>query len=327
MKFCGKSVKYWVTIVLMFSLAGCATLTADPVSELEATEGAFSVPYRISTSGRFLIDVSVNKAPARPFSVDTGATMSVIYSDYVESADMVVTNKTRFVRGLVGQGDRPVIEGVAFDIGPQSLPMDQLVMLETPPIHDKAVGLLGGDIFAGQIVLFNREEMTATFAPRQALRKAIFAGWQKIPLERRIDPDTHGGLYFSKARFGRRTVPVLIDTGSNLNFINWKLAMMDEDIRRLERKMIRSGQLQGALETTAATLQTVFYDLRLGSQRWDEIPVVITGLEGLASIAPVDKPMMVAGANLFTPHTLAFDLDGEAVYVYPDVKTARTGEP
>lgn len=309
-----------IAVVLFLTsvcLAGCVTAPVTQISEIEATAGAFSVPYRISSSGRFLMDVSINAGPTRPLSFDTGATVSVIYGDYARALDLEVSDRTLFVRGLVGQGDRPVIEDVAFQIGSQTFPLDQVVTLKTPRIKDEAVGLLGGDILAGYIVMFNRKTMRVTFLPRQNMDAASFAGWDRIPVRTLADTPTHARLYFAKADLGDQEISVLIDTGANLNFINWKLATMDKDIKKLERDLIRNGTLQGALGSTSATLDTVLYDLKLGDRHWDEIPVLVTALNGLATIAPVDEPMIVAGANLFTPHTLAFDLEGQNLYVYP----------
>jgi len=212
-----------LTVVSVY-LAGCATRPVAPVSQFEDLAGAITVPYQISDSGRLLVDVSINGGPARPMSVETGATVSVIYGDFAAQSNLTVSDRTRFVRGLVF-----------------------------------AVTALDGD-----------------------------------------------------------RIPVLIDTGSNLNFINWKLATLDESIRRLERRLIRNGTLQGALDSTSATLETTFYDLKLGGQYWDEVPVIVTGLGGLADIAPTDKPFMVAGANLFAPHTLALDLAGLMLYLHPE---------
>ena len=307
-----------VTVMSLF-LTACATKPIAPVSQIESLAGAVTVPYRISESGRLLIDVSINGAPARPLSLDTGATVSVIYSNFAKASDFDISDRELFVRGLVGEGDRPVIEDIVFQIGGRLFPLDQVVMLDSPSIKDEAVGLLGGDILRHYTVLFNRDSLSATFVPRGAVDHSAFSGWTHIPLRTLRDKETDADLYFATTKFVRTPVSVLIDTGSNLNFINWKLAKMDENIRRLERNMVRNGTLQGALDSTSATVETVFYDLKLGGQHWDEIPVVVTGLDGLASIAPVDEPLMVAGATLFTPYTVAFDLKGLSLYLHPDV--------
>lgn len=308
----------WLMAVSVF-LTACATRPVAPVSAVESLAGAVTVPYRLSSSGRFLVDVSINGGPARPMSVDTGATVSVIYGDFAKGADLMVSDRTRFVRGLVAQGNRPVIEGVSFQIGAQSFPLNQVVMLDTPAIQDEAVGLLGGDILRGQTVVFNRAQLRATFIPAAAVDPRAFAGWRRIPLQRLKDETADAALFFAETHLNGTSVPVLIDTGSNLTFINWKLATMDKDIRRLEREMVRNGTLQGALDSTSVILETVFYDLKLGAYQWDEIPVVVAGLDGLSAIAPTDEPMMVAGANLFAAQTIGLDLEGLSLYIYPDV--------
>ncbi len=314
-----KTLLAWL-VLMAFAMTGCATQPAASISDIATGPGVVQVPYRISSSGRILVDVSVNEGPARPLALDTGATVSVLYEDFAEAADLNVSDRTRFVRGLVGQGDRPVIEDVTFHIGPAGFQMDELVMLETPLIKDEAIGLLGADLVSLYVVLFDKETLTASFVPRENIDHEAFAGWNPIPLTLFSDADTDSRLYFANIDLDGRDIPVLVDTGSNLNFINWKLATLDEDIQKIERDMIRNGTLQGALDNTAVTTATTFYDLKLGRQNWDEISVVVMGLNALETVAPVNEPMMVAGAKIFAPHTIAFDLAGLNVYVKPDAR-------
>ena len=313
------SVSTWPLglVLTSFILVGCATPRVAPVVDIENTPGAFSVPYRISSSGRILLDVSVNAADSQPLALDTGATLSVLYGDFADAIDLQVSDRTLFVRGLVGKGERPVIENVPLQLGPNTIDMAQMLMLDTPSIKDEAVGLLGADIMSLFVALFNKDTLTATFVPREAIDAQAFAGWNKVPLQIFSDAQTSSRLYFANMELDDRDIPVLVDTGSNLNFINWKLATLDEEVKRLERKLIRDGTLQGALDSTSASRQTTFNDLELGKQHWDQIPVVIMGLNALDTVAPVDGPMMVAGASVFTPHTIAFDLVGLTLYLKP----------
>ena len=305
-------------VLTSFILASCETSRIAPIADIENTPGAFSVPYRISSAGRILLDVSVNEAEARPLALDTGATISVLYGSFAEAVNLEVSERTLFVRGLVGKGVRPVIEDVPLQLGPQDIAMEQMLMLNTPFIKDEAVGLLGADIMSLFVALFNKDTLTATFIPREAIDANAFAGWNEIPLQIFSDAQSSSRLYFAHMELDWRDIPVLIDTGSNLNFINWKFAKLDEEIERLERRLIREGILQGALDSTSASRQTVFNDLELGKQHWDETPVVIMGLDALETVAPVDGPMMVAGAKVFTPHTIAFDLVGLFLYLKPE---------
>lgn len=304
--------------ITSFILASCATQRIAPVADIENTPGAFSLPYGVSSAGRILLDVSINEAEARPLALDTGATISVLYGNFAEAVNLEVSDRTLFVRGLVGKGVRPVIEDVPLQLGPQDIAMEQMLMLDTPFIKDEAVGLLGADIMSLFVAVFNKDTLTATFVPREAIDAESFAGWNKVPLEIFSDAQTSSRLYFAHMDLDGRDIPVLVDTGSNLNFINWKLAKLDKEVERLERKLIREGTLQGALDTTSASRETTFNDLELGKQHWDEISVVIMGLGALDTVAPVDGPMMVAGAKVFTPYTIAFDLVGLNLYLKPD---------
>ena len=299
-------------------LAGCATQKIAPVADIENLPGAISVPYRISSSGRILLDVSVAGGEARPMALDTGATISVLYGDFAEASNLEISDRTLLVRGLVGKGKRPVIENVAMQIGPRALQMEQVLMLDTPFIKDEAVGLLGADVMSLFVALFNKDSLTATFVPRENFDAQAFAGWNRVPLQIIADVDTSSRLYFANIEFDGKEIPVLIDTGSNLNFINWKLATLDDEVRRIERTLIRNGTLQGALDSTSASTETTFNDLKLGSQNWDEIDVVVMSLGALETVAPVDEPMMVAGAKVFAPYTVAFDLAGLNVYLKPE---------
>ncbi len=294
---------------------GCASFRGAPTATIEQTPGAFSLPYRLSSAGRILLDVSIDGEAARPLALDTGATVSVLYGSYAEAIGLEVSGRTLFVRGLVGKGERPVIENVEMQLGARAFAMDQMLMLDTPFIKDEAVGLLGADVLGGYVALFNRDTLTASFIPRDNVTRESFKGWNEIPLQIFDDAQTSSRLYFAHINYRNQDVPVLVDTGSNLNFINWKLATLDRDVRRLERKLIRQGTVQGALDSTSASTQTSFKDLTLGRQHWDEITVVIMGLDALETVAPVDAPMMVAGASVFTPHTIAFDLTGLALYI------------
>ena len=96
-------------------------------------------------------------------ALDTGATVSVLYGSFAEAVDLEVSDRTLFVRGLVGKGKRPVIENVPLQLGPKAIEMEQMLMLDTPFIKDEAVGLLGADIMSLFVALFNKDTLTCLF--------------------------------------------------------------------------------------------------------------------------------------------------------------------
>jgi len=304
-------------------LTACATKPAAPTANIETLPQAISVPYRLSSSGRFIIDIAVNNEPPRPFVIDTGATISAIYDQYSGAMEIAPISQSVLVRGLVSVGKRPIIKDVEFKIGSKPFKLDHIAVLETPDITDEATGLLGTDILADYTALFNKDTMIATIVPSTYVHPRSFSGWRKISLENQIDSASNDGLYFTHIKLDKKDIPVLIDTGANLNFMNWQLATLDKDIERLQRNLRNEGKLQGALETTSLEMSTIFYDLVLGNHYWPSVPVTVLGLDTLAVVAPVDQPMMIAGASMFTPSTVAFDLGGQKLYIRPNPDDQR----
>lgn len=312
-----KFILFVLGLAASSSLTACATLQIAPSALVESLPEATTIPYRVSSAGRFIVDISVNGHPAQPFSIDTGATVSVLYDGYTKLIDITSSGQTVFVRGLVSKGTRPIIENVDLHIGTKPFALDKIVVLETTNTKDEAIGLLGSDVLMGYTALFNKDTMMATFVPSQNILPRSFKGWRRIQLGSRTDSQTDTRLYFAHTELKQKKVPILIDTGSNLNFINWKLAAMDDNIRDLERNLLRQGKLQGALDTTLLTKSTILYDLSIGTQHWAETDVVIMELDSLSAVAPIDQPMMIAGSGMFSPWTVAFDLGGNSIYIRP----------
>ena len=308
----------WLITLCAVWLTACATKQAAPTANIETLPQAISVPYRLSSSGRFILDIAVNNGPPRPFVIDTGATVSAIYDKYTDTMQIAPMNQSVLVRGLVSIGKRPIIKDAEFQIGSELFRLDHIAVLDTPDITDEATGLLGADILGGYTALFNKDTMIATIVPSSYVHPKSFSGWRKIPLKSQTRSFSNSGLYFTHIKLDKKDIPVLIDTGANLNFINWQLAALDENIDRLQRNLRDEGKLQGALDETSLEMSTTFYDLALGNHYWPSIPVTVLGLNSLAAVAPVDQPMMIAGASMFTPSTVAFDLGGHRIYIRPN---------
>jgi len=238
-----------VTFSVIF-LGACATNSVSPTWTIESDPNAVTVPYRLSSAGRIVIDVAVNETEPQPFVLDTGASVSVLYESFSEDIGLRPTGDTVLIRGLVAVGRRPVIEGIDFNIGGKRFNSARAVTLDTPSVSDNSVGLLGSDILSTFLLLFNHETMMVSFLPSETVKPKIFSKWLRMPLKGNTKGREDIGLHFAETDFGDKRIPVLIDTGSNTNFINWRMATLDKSIKRLERRMRTEGVLQGALETT-----------------------------------------------------------------------------
>ena len=229
-----------------FCMAACASLPPDAVQERFS---AASVPYHISQAGHFIIDVSVNGDTPLPFIIDSGATVSVLYADIAEAAGLIADADEISVAGLVAIGQRKTVSGVTLSAGETAINLNRIAILETPHIPNGAAGLLGTDFLSDFSVLFNRDTKEASFLDGETIDRSAFSGWKRITLQTRLRGYNDLGLYFAQTKLEDIMAPVLIDIGSDTNFVNWSLAEMDDEIRHLRRRLDRAVKLQGAVET------------------------------------------------------------------------------
>ena len=298
-------------------LSACAIGPVAPIKNIETNSEGFSVPYRISDAGHFLIDVSVNENAPQAFILDTGANVSAIYEPAAEAMGLIAGDGLVSVNGLVGSGLRPRLDGIELIIGPKTYHPNNAILLEASKFENQAIGLLGVDILSESILVFNSESAMVTVLPSETVDPALFSGWRQIRLRNQILGYEDKGLYFTETILKDERVPVLVDTGSDINIINWPLATLDESFKRVQRRLRQQTELHGATESSVISLQTKFFDLQLGQQNWPEIEVLVLDFEGFTDVAPVDKPFMVAGATMFAGQDFAFDFARNRIYIRP----------
>ncbi len=307
-----------VAAVLPFALAGCAISPPVSPDRLSARPGAVTVPYRISDAGHLIMDIRINGLPPKPFLVDTGASISAVYTDYAPSLGLNVTEETVSVIGLTGSGLRPLAENIEFQIGEASFRQDKIVVLDRLKVDNEAVGLVGVDVLAEYVLQFNNNARTVTLIEGDKVDRSDFSGWQQIPLRNRVKGYPDSGLYFASVELKGKETPVLIDTGSELSIINWPLASLDPQMKKVRRQIRDKINFEGAIDSFPLKMRTVFFDVKLGDKSWPEIPVFIMDFDTLTPIAPADKPLMIAGVDLFTSSTFAFDFKDNMIYVRPE---------
>lgn len=300
-------------LALAFLSAACTTRPASSPSLIANLPGAVTAPYRISPAGNYVIDVSVNGQAALPFVIDTAAAASSIYQTHAATLGLPESQQSVLVQGFLALDERPSVSNVDLQISGRTFNLDQVPLLDTPPGSHDGAGLLGADILGDHALLLNKNTMMATLVPSEHLPRNAFSGWRKIKLSQSFGTYEDKGLHFAEIPHDDEDIPVLIDTGSNLNVINWHLAALDDRMRKV-RSRVRNAQIHGVIDTAPLRIQTVFHDLELGNQSWPIIDVVVMDFD-FDSTAPIDQPMMVAGVKLFTPWTVAFDLGGDAIYI------------
>lgn len=311
-----KSIRSACIGALAFILAGCATASLTPPTQFQSLPQAITVPYVVSKAGHLTVDLSVNGQDEQSFIIDSGATVSAIYEAPMRRLGLDLSGRFVSVKGLVAAGESPTISGVEISMGTRDFQSDNIVMLESKNASAGVTGLLGIDFLGDQTVIFNRDSRTASFIPSEHIPAGMFSGWRKIPLKNSVGSYPDHGLYFAEVKLLGKQTPVLVDTGSNVSFINWHLATLDDDLKRLRRKIRNAVKFQGANGATPLHLETFFYDVTLGDHTWPEVKVNVLEFASFDEIAPTDKPMMLAGAPMFSPSNFAIDFGRNSIYIY-----------
>ncbi|NNU16831.1 hypothetical protein HK107_10930 [Parvularcula sp. ZS-1/3] len=294
-------------------LAACATTPA----QIATLPGAISVPYELSETGLFVVDVGVNGGPPRPFFVDSGASTSAIYDRNLSAFGLSETGESVVVRGLVSTGERPKVEGVTFTIGALTTPVQSIVSLKPSTASFDVVGLIGLDVLSDYLVMFDVETKLATFIPASSVSPRSFVGWRLTELQEGARGYPNLGLHFADLRVGTEEYLALIDTGSDTSIINWPLALKNGKMRRIRRDLRQEWEIQGAIGTFSPRASVDLGGVVLGRNYWPQVNVVVMDMDNLSTIAPTDQPMMIAGSNLFRERTVAFDFANDAIYILP----------
>lgn len=307
------TVRASITALIALLISACATTPA----QIASLPGAVSVPYELSETGLFIVDVSVNGGPPRPFFLDSGASTSAIYDRNLSAFGLSETGESVVVRGLVSTGERPKVEGVTFTIGTLTAPVESIVSLKPSTASFDVVGLIGLDLLSNYLVMFNVETKLATFIPAASVSPRSFVGWRLTELREGVRGYPNLGLHFADLQVGSEEYLTLIDTGSDTSIINWPLALKNGKMRRIRRDLRQEWEIQGAIGTFSPRASVDLRGVVLGRNYWPQVNVVVMDMDNLSTIAPTNRPMMIAGSDLFKERTVAFDFANDAIYILP----------
>lgn len=269
---------------------------------------AISVPAQaeveitIAATGHATVPVEGSFGEAR-FVFDTGAEGTAVYEDFAQAAALEVTG-AESLQGQTGVLDldlveieRLVVDGVA--AGPI-----QAVRLPRRRDGVALAGIVGLDVFGGQVVDFNLP----------AMRVALLAAGSR-PLDAQCAPvpatPTIGNLL---------TVPVVvngveavgvIDTGARKTRINWALGRL---LGIKPDDLAQGDTIQGATLSAVETGATSVQAVRLGSRILPTAPVLVADLPVFEAFGVADRPAIIIGLDWLTETRMVIDFPARLVW-------------
>ncbi|MCI5045186.1 MAG: aspartyl protease family protein [Aquisalinus sp.] len=305
-------------ILLFFSttLAGCVATSSTENTPLP--QPVTTVPYQLGESGVFEMDVFLNDTGPHTMLIDTGATISSLYSDTTRKLEIeALTGENIIVHGLSQSSLQPVVRPENLRIG--NILRSDLRMAVLPQPQDGFVpaGVLGMDILGDYTAVFDNDTKMLSFFKSETISDYPFGGWQQLSLSKNPYSERDFNLFFLTVRIGNNTVPAIFDLGASFSLMNWAAANSPE-VRLLRRQLRDQWEVNGAIGSFKPSVRVTFDFLRSNRYTWENWTVFVTDLEPLEVMGGDGQPLMVAGADMFRDTSFAMDFKRGLIFIKPN---------
>lgn len=314
-------MKRWMTYLLVGAaaalMAGCSASPslnseAKPsLARLMKSDGIISLPYEVYGKGVYSIPLEDHTGHVGAYLVDTGATRSALFSSTVRRLDLKpVEGRTITVHGMAETGDRPAVLVPLLKVGPAEYNDHLVAVLEDRSDalerQVKPAGLIGMDVLADFRVYVDARTQTFNLIPKDLPAPKLPPTWRNVMLKPNPFNGQGNGLHFMEIRLGNHLIPALLDTGSEVNMMNWNATKFPQ-LRSARKRMYNNWVMEGAVGTFDPVYRIRAKNFRSGQKFWDEHEFVVMNLDSLEILGVKDEAFLIASSNLFAEQTFYID--------------------
>jgi hypothetical protein len=267
---------------------------------LAASPAAAEVPISIAASGHATVPVE-GSFGVRQFVFDTGAEGSAAYADFAEKAGLKAAGSEQ-LQGQTGAADVALVELGQLTLDGVAKASITAVRLVPRADGVPLAGIVGLDLFGDRTVDFD--------LPRKRL-SLLAAGERPIGGEGVAATPTTGNLLTIPVTIGAVSATAVIDTGARKTRINWKLGrLLGLDPAKVARGDVIQGATNTAVETGAGSVSNV----RLGSRRIAEAPVLVADLPVFEAFGVADQAAIILGLDWLSETRMVIDFPARRVW-------------
>ncbi len=270
-------------------------LSASALSASAAASEDLVIPFQFSRSGHIATGIIIDGEVEATAVIDTGANFPMIGANAAAAAGIIVPDETNqiAVLGMGGVEDRPLIEvgrleiaGVLFEAMPAALQTNN--RFPGPP------NVLPVTAFDGRTVDFDFQQR----------RISLYDGPPRRVRDRRsrLELRTIDGIYFAKVQLNRTTGWAMIDTGSNITYVNSAFADVAGGLRQ-EQELALEGVTDG--EEVARTLKV--RRLGLGRHGVEDFEVLVADPPIFSYLGLSEEPAMILGLDALVGFRVQID--------------------
>lgn len=318
-------------IICMLFVAACASVSSDTktksiaLSKLERKKDVIALPYKLNKYGLIYVPIETEKG-TKFFLVDTGATRSALFRG---QADALIKSGTHYssaqIIGLASSGRFPLIALNDIKIGKRKFSKTSFAVLPERPEENGSInhaGLIGMDILQGFNMFVNSETNTMYLIPEKYPKPENVSGWTPVHLYNHTNLSDKN-LHFFDLRVGGHLIPTVLDTGAEFNIINWDATIIPQ-LKRLKRRLVQEWEINGAIGDFDPAIKLDVTRMRAGRKRWQKNEFVIMNFDHMDSLGFADKPLAIAGMDIFARKSFYLDLAGDQILFPPDSNFPET---
>ena len=313
----------FILLLLPAGLAGCTTTGTPATQAPDFIEPFLIVPYQKTDDGLYTIDVQLNGDGPYRFLIDTGATISVVFEDTAEALVLPLdTQDTTMIHGIVESQSRPVVTLSSLTVGTIEKQNMRVAILKNRIAQAEVQGILGLDFLRDHALIFDHEASVLKFTVSDHFAASQYRDWNYIRLLPNPYREEGYGLVFINMRYARYRNPALLDLGASFSVANWAAARGSQ-FERIRSRLRQNWELEGAIGTFKPTTNVRMSRVYAGEHTWYNQVILVLDLDTLNLLGTEDKPLILAGADLFEDTSFAIDFSGERLYVKPNAAYLR----
>jgi len=277
------------------ALAAALTLLAAPALAAER----LIVPFRINEFEHMVVDVEINGQARTTAVLDTAATLPMLDSRTVRTSGVAVPDReTRKVEvlGLNGIRTYPVVDVETITMGNLNLRTLTAAYNEDLDVPGAASNVLPSDAFPGDVLEFNFEKGHI----------AVYDGKpDRAPsgVADSIRYDNRDGLIFVSVRINGEPGTALIDTGSNISYVNSAFARS----AKMRANSELTQRLQGATGGNEDVRVASARKLTIGDFYFSNIELLVADPFLFEGLGLADQPAIVLGLDYLALFNVQFD--------------------
>lgn len=326
-------IKVFMTLIVSMVCVSCASLknvSHNSFKNKLVDKDYIAVPVQFLGSGLITVPVTIGNANPVPFIIDTGATRSAIYKSSAIELGLPIESENQVqIYGMVSNALRPEIRIPELRVGGHLTVNAPFAVLERPKYNSVAneivpAGILAMDVLEAYRLYFDYETKQLYFSVSQIGPPLIAPEWRKITLTKNPHIADGRNLRFMNLRMIGPSVPALLDTGSELNIMNWRVAKYPT-VRQMRKRLRDSWILAGAVGEFNPRIRTRVDRFRAGQKFWQNKEFLVMDFDNLDILGIAEKPFIIAGVNLLTETSFILDFKHNVLALEPKKSDYETG--